>query len=160
MKTVKIVRSLAVAGALTFILVSAARSAAANVGTALKATELVDGSQRRMRISITPVIANNDINLAQKNKAIEVAIIGEPTWDFTDIDPQTVEFAGAIPARSSYKSTDVDNDGQSDRIYSFTTSQLKLTPADTMACMKLETLQKLKVSGCDKVKVIPAKVPQ
>jgi hypothetical protein len=155
----KTLTTIAVATALTTVMVGAVRSAAAHFDTAGSTASLVD-AQRRMRIMVTPAVANNDINLAQKNKAVDVAILGENSFDFSEIDPQTVEFAGAIPARSASKSGDVDNDGVSDRTYTFTTSQLKLTPADTMACLTLQTMQKLKMSGCDKVKVLPAKLPQ
>jgi hypothetical protein len=151
-------KTVAVVAVLAGVLGVAVRSAAASIETASNTASLVD-SQRRITVSVTPLIANNDINLGQPNKAVEVAILGETSLDFSEIDPQTVEFAKAIPARSSYKSTDVNNDGVPDRTYSFTTKMLKLTPADTIACLELQTMQKLKMSGCDKVKVIPAKLP-
>jgi hypothetical protein len=52
------------------------------------------------------------------------------------------------------KSRDTDNDGNNDRIYTFQPKDLKLTTTDTIACLKLETFQKIKMNGCDKVKVI------
>jgi hypothetical protein len=149
MKTT-VIRSLTLVVA-AVALVGAVRSAAASA-------EIARETQRRIRIMVSPAVANDDVDLG-KTKALEVAIIQESSWSFSDIDPQTVEFAGAIPATSSTKSKDYDNDGLADRVYQFTPKQLKLTEADTMACLKLETINKLKMSGCTKVKVIKAKVP-
>ncbi len=149
MKTT-VLRSLTVVVA-AFALVGAVRSAAASA-------EIARETQRRIRIMVSPQVANDDVDLG-KTKALDVAIIQEPSWSFSDIDPQTVEFAKAIPAKSSYSSKDYDNDGLSDRVYSFTPKSLKLTEADTLACLTLETINKQKFSGCTKVKVIKAKTP-
>ena len=145
MKSSAVLRSIAVVTAIAAI-AGAVHSAAASVSVARE-------SQRRIRILVTPAVANNDVDLG-KTKAIDVAIAGEPSWSFGDIDPQTVEFAGAIPAKSSTSSKDWDNDGEADRTYSFAPGQLKLTLTDTLACLRFETLNKQKMSGCDKVKVI------
>ena len=151
MKLRNTLRTLAVAATLSLVLAFAVQSAGAHMNVARTT------AQRTMRIMVTPVVANNDIDLGKANKNIDVAILGETSWEFSDIDAQTVEFAKAIPAKSSTSSKDVDNDGIADRNYSFTTNQLKITATDTLACMTLETMQKMKYRGCDKIKVIPAK---
>jgi len=154
MKSTVILRSLAAAAAV-LVLAVAVRSATANVATARATSGLVD-AQQRIRIMITPQVPNNDVDLS-KTKAIDVAIVYERSWSFGDIDAQTVDFAGAFPTKSATLSKDWDNDGEADRTYYFAPKDLKLTPTDTMACLKLETINKQKLSGCDKVKVIPAK---
>ena len=155
MKISNTLRTLAVATTLSLVLAFAVKSAGAHMNVARAASSLVD--QRVLRIMVTPQVAHNDIDLAKGSKAVDVTIIGEQSWQFSDIDNQTVEFAKAIPAKTSTSSRDWDNDGIPDRTYTFTTSQLKLTPTDTLGCLTLETLQKLKYRGCDKIKVLPAK---
>jgi hypothetical protein len=156
MRTKALIRSAAVATVAALVVVTAVKSAAASASAARTAHTSVSGGFRDVRIMITPNVAHNDIKLAQKNKAVDVAIIAETSWEFSDIEPQSVEFAGSIPAKSATGSKDVDADGVSDRIYYFTTSQLKLTEADTIACFKAVTIQKVPLIGCDKVKVIKA----
>jgi hypothetical protein len=161
MMTSKLVRSTAVVAALALVLVVAVQNAVASAAAARTASELVGDVQRNIRIMVTPLVANNDIDQSKANKGIDVAIMGgDNSWAFADIDGPTIEFAGALPARSASTSRDVDQDGVADRIYSFTTKQLKLTPADTLACLTFESLQKIKFRGCDKVKVLPAKSSQ
>ncbi len=145
MKSTVVLRSLAVVVAAA-ALVGAYHSAAASV-------EVARNSQRRITIMVTPQVAPNEIDLG-KAKAIDVAIKGEPSWQFSDIDPQTVEFAKAIPTKSSTSSKDWDNDGIADRTYSFAPKDLKLQLTDSIACLTLELINKQKLSGCDKVKVI------
>jgi hypothetical protein len=148
------IRTLAGFGASALVLAGAVHLAAANVSTARDAAKLVGGDQRIIRIMVTPDLANNDIKLSTPNKAVDVAIIYEQTWNFSDIEPTSVEFNKAIPARNSFKTKDVDNDGEGDRIYTFTTKDLKLTETDTIACLTAETIQRQKLRGCDRIKVI------
>jgi hypothetical protein len=156
MKTPAILRAVAVFGVAAVVLTGAVQSAMASVENASAVSSLVEARQN-IKINITPTFpAHNDIKLADAKKGIEVAIIATPSIPFSDIDVRTIEFAGALPATNNHKSRDVDLDGEADRIYVFTTSQLKLTPADTIACLTGETLQKLRIRGCEKIKVIPA----
>jgi hypothetical protein len=151
----KLLPALAIAGAMGVVVVGAVRDAAASMDTAYLASALADDQMiRPIGIDIWPRNKSTEINLSQKNKAVEVSILAEPALNYSEIDFPTIEFAGALPASTSTTSYDANGDGRSDRVYKFTTRELKLTEADTIACLTAETTNRQKLRGCTAVKVI------
>jgi hypothetical protein len=110
----------------------------------------------RIEIMIAPTQKNYEIKLSDKKKAVDVYVLQIGNFNPSQIDPPTIDFAGALPVNMNGNgSKDVNNDGKADKLYRFEIGKLKLTVADTMACFtgKL-ALDNQPVRGCDKIKVV------
>ena len=105
-------------------------------------------------IDIKPGSCPNSINLKSKGK-VPVAILTTSGFDATDVDPSTVEFAGAAPVKWSKK--DVDKDGDKDLVFHFKTQELDLVKGDTEATLTGMTTGGTPISGTDSVRIVPPK---
>jgi hypothetical protein len=74
-----------------------------------------------LAIDIKPGGNPNNINLTSKG-VVPVAVLTTDDFDVNSIDPTTVEFAGAVPVRSTLE--DVDEDGDLDMLFHFKTEDL------------------------------------
>jgi hypothetical protein len=106
-------------------------------------------------IDIKPGSEQNSINLKSKG-VVPVAVLTTDSICAEMIDPGTVVFAGAMPERWSFE--DVDDDGDDDIIFHFSTQELALDTDSTEATLKAELLdQEGEVSGTDEVRIVPSK---
>ncbi|MCK5251449.1 MAG: hypothetical protein KAQ96_00815 [Thermoplasmata archaeon] len=105
-------------------------------------------------IDIKPGSCPNSINLKSKGK-VPVAILTTSDFDATDVDPSTVEFAGAAPVKWSKK--DVDKDGDKDLVFHFKTQELDLVKGDTEATLTGQTTDGTPITGTDSVRIVPPK---
>jgi len=103
-------------------------------------------------IDIKPGSNPNSINL-KSNGVIPVAVLTTTDFDAGTVDPGTVEFAGASPIRWTVE--DVDNDGDEDMLFHFRTQELNLDETSTKATLTGETKDGQKISGTDKVRIVP-----
>ena len=108
----------------------------------------------QISIDIKPCADLNSINLKSKGK-IPVAVLTTDDYDVLEIDPVTIEFAGANPLKWAFE--DVDYDGDIDLILHFNTQELTLTEGDTEATLIGETVAGVPIEGTDSIKIVPDK---
>lgn len=102
-------------------------------------------------IDIKPGSDPNSINLKSKG-VVPVAILTNGSFDANDVDPATVEFAGATPLRWAIE--DVDYDGDMDMIFHFKTRELTLDEFSTDATLTGLTFGGVAFSGTDLVNIV------
>jgi hypothetical protein len=111
------------------------------------------GSSEPMPIDIDIKPGGNPNNINLKSRGV-VAVAALTTNDFNagEIDPGTVQFAGASPVRC--KLCDVDGDGDDDMLFHFKTQDLELDEDSTEATLTCETFGGDKLTGTDTVRII------
>jgi hypothetical protein len=104
-------------------------------------------------IDIKPGSDPNSINLRSKG-VVPVALFTTNEFDATAVDPATVIFAGAMPVKWSTK--DVDNDGDLDIVFHFTTQELNLDSSSTEATLTGDTTNPANphIIGTDQVRIV------
>ncbi|MDP2948186.1 MAG: hypothetical protein Q8P22_01435 [Chloroflexota bacterium] len=105
----------------------------------------------RVTIDIEPGSHPNSINL-QDNAVIPVAVLTTASFDPASLDPATVMFAGGPPTGSA--PGDVDDDGNVDLVFGFTTQEVSIQSDATQACLQGTTYQGVSVQGCDSVSIV------
>ncbi len=105
-----------------------------------------------VEIDIKPGSYPNSINLKSKGK-VPVAILTTDNFDARDVDPDSVDFAGANLLR--WRMEDVDNDIDDDMLFHFKTSELDLTKESTEVTLEGETIDGVQITGTDSVKIVP-----
>ncbi len=112
----------------------------------------------QIQIDIKPGSCPNPINLASKG-VIPVAVLGGEEFDVTQIDQETLEFAGARP-RPKGKSgnigsvEDVNDDGFDDFVVHFPTQDLELDEDDEEATLIGELFDGTQFEGTDSVQIV------
>jgi hypothetical protein len=110
-------------------------------------------------IDIKPGAYPNSINLGS-NGTVPVAIFGSRTLDVMKIIPASITLAGAgvkVKGKGQPMASfsDVNGDGFTDMIVHVTTDALELTAADTQARLEAATVDGVKISGFDTVRIVP-----
>lgn len=106
-------------------------------------------------IDITPGSNPNSINLKSRG-VVPVAVLTTSDFDATTIDPDTVEFAGASPVRSTL--CDVDDDGDIDMLFHFKTRNLvELNEDSKEATLTGDTTDGEEIEASDEVRIVPCK---
>jgi hypothetical protein len=113
----------------------------------------------KVDIDIKPGIYPNTINLGS-NGNVPVAIVSTPTFDATQIDPLSVQLAGAsikLKGKGTlmYSQEDVNLDGLLDIVVHIDTTALLLTAGDTEAVLEAQTNAGIKIKGFDSVRIVP-----
>jgi hypothetical protein len=136
--------------------------------TSIKLVDIANGQNDELIIDIKPGNSTNNINLKSRG-VVPVAVLTTDDFDAGNINPDTVEFAGASPVHTTL--CDVDEDGDMDMLFHFRTRKLKLDETSTEATLKA-MLKGLSVSmlssatagdaanvmkGTDKVKIMSSK---
>lgn len=103
-------------------------------------------------IDIKPGGLPNSINLDSKG-CIPVAILTNSYFDASNVDPDTVLFAGAEAV--SWELQDVDSDGDVDMLCFFRTSALDLTQSSTQGVLTGSTYDNQQIEACDSVRIVP-----
>ena len=119
------------------------------------AINLVDikKNQETIKIDIKPGCNPNSINLKSKG-VVPVALLSEGDFKAGDIDPGSVEFAGAKPVRSTL--CDVDCDGDMDMLFHFRTQQLvDLNKDSTEAKLTFTSTDGEQITVTDSVRIVP-----
>ena len=96
----------------------------------------------------------NSINLKSKG-VVPVAVLTTVDFDARNIDPATVEFAGASPVR--WTLCDIDDDGDDDMLFHFETQELNLDESSKEATLTGKTTEEKVIRGTDKVRIVPQK---
>lgn len=106
-------------------------------------------------IDIKPGSDTNPINLKSKG-VVPVAILTTDVFNAAEeVNPATVEFAGAAPLRWTLE--DVDGDGDKDMLFHFRTELLNLDQNSTEATLKGKTTEGVTFEATDEVQIVPAK---
>ncbi|MDT8304006.1 MAG: hypothetical protein RQ760_21165 [Sedimentisphaerales bacterium] len=131
--------------------------------TSIKLVDIENEENDGLIIDIKPGSDENVINLKSRG-VVPVAVMTTEDFQAGNINPDSVEFAGASPVRSSL--CDVDNDGDMDMLFHFRTQMLNLDETSTEATLTamLKSLSMLKsaaaentgevLKGKDKVKIM------
>ena len=106
-------------------------------------------------IDIKPGGNPNNINLRSKG-VVPVAVLTTTDFDASNVDPESVTFAGASPER--WKLCDVDGDGNVDILFHFKIQKLLgLDKNSTEATLMCETFDGDTITGTDTVRIIQLK---
>jgi hypothetical protein len=105
-------------------------------------------------IDIKPGTSPNSLNLKSKG-VVPVAILSGSTFNVTQVNVNTVVFAGALPEKFSYD--DVNADGLTDLVFHFRTQDLQLGATSMTATLTGKTLDGDLISGADYVNLVPPK---
>ncbi|MFH1883131.1 MAG: hypothetical protein ABIL62_10520 [Planctomycetota bacterium] len=108
-----------------------------------------------VEIDIKPGSNTNSINLKSKG-VVPVAVLTTEDFNASNVDPNTVEFAGASPVRWTIE--DVDDDGDEDMLCHFKTQDLvDLDEDSTEATLTGDTFGGDAIAGTDTVRIVPRK---
>lgn len=114
----------------------------------------MDFSPIAVSVDIRPGSSKNPVNLKSRGK-VPVAILTTDDFDAAEVDPDTVELAGAKPLR--WRMADVDDDGDMDMLFHFKTQHLELDSTSTEAALSGKTLGGIPLEGSDSVNIVPKK---
>lgn len=111
-----------------------------------------NGEVIEVLIDIKPGSELNCINLESKG-VVPVAVLTTDDFYASDVDPTTVEFAGASQVR--WVICDVDVDGDLDRLFHFKTQDTNISAGDTEATLTGTTYSGTPIQGTDVVNMVP-----
>jgi hypothetical protein len=117
------------------------------------------GAAMNVTIDIKPGEFPNPINLRSHGN-VPVAILSSSTFDATQVDPLTVELAGAAVRLRGQGTpmttfTDVNYDGYVDLLVHVRTEALELSEGDPQAVLNGRTTSGTPIRGVDSVKIVP-----
>ena len=108
----------------------------------------------QVTLDIKPGSDPNSINL-KSNGVVPVAVLTTDDFDAGEVNPESVEFACAMPER--WNSNDVDGDGDLDLLFHFRTQELDLTEDSEDATLTGQTTDGHEITGTDSVRIVPQK---
>jgi hypothetical protein len=114
---------------------------------------------RTVAIDIKPGSFPNTVNLGS-NGVLPVAILSDPDFDASGVDPITVSLASAqvrLKGNGTAVSQveDVNDDQMLDLVVMVTTEALVLAASDTSATLEGTTYDGLTVRGVDSIRIVP-----
>jgi hypothetical protein len=117
-----------------------------------KEFSIAPGESERRIVDIKPGSYPNSINLNSKG-VVPVAVLTAEDLDASNLDPSTVNFAGASAVRWTLE--DVDYDGDVDLLFHFNIQELNLNEDSTEATLFGSTYNGEPFEGTDTVKIVP-----
>jgi hypothetical protein len=123
--------------------------------TLASAAAAVAQGVRRVDIDILPNRKENEIKLADKDKSIQVVLLGETNFDVRQIEAGTVEMGGARPVALNGRRVDSNLDKQTDIEYRFQIGKLVLSDTTKELCLTGKLLDGQLFRGCGEVVVKP-----
>lgn len=127
--------------------------AAASSSTATAQSAGVD--YRTVDIEILATRKPNEIKLSEKNKPIDITVLGSVNFDVKEIDKGTVQIEGAMPTSVSGRSVDYNDDSIRDTEYRVTVGKLKIDESTATLCLTGALLDGTKFRGCGPIVVKP-----
>jgi len=116
--------------------------------------EFVQGV-RRVDIDILPNRKENEIKLSEKDKSIQVVLLGETNFSVSQVEPGTVEMGGAFPVAQNGRRLDSNFDQQNDTEYRFQIGKLTLSDTTKMLCLTGKLKDGQLFRGCGEVVIKP-----
>jgi hypothetical protein len=110
---------------------------------------------RRVDIDILPNRKENEVKLSDKDKALQVVLLGETNFDVRQIEAGTVEMNGARPVALNGRRVDSNLDQQADIEYRFQIGKLNLTDTTKELCLTGKLLDGQQFKGCGEVIIKP-----
>ena len=110
---------------------------------------------RRVDIDILPNRKENEVKLSDKDKALQVVLLGETNFDVRQIEAGTVEMNGARPVALNGRRVDSNLDQQADIEYRFQIGKLNLTDTTKELCLTGKLLDGQQFKGCGEVIIMP-----
>jgi hypothetical protein len=108
-------------------------------------------------IDIRPGSESNRINLSSRG-AVPVAVLGTPTFDAAEVDPDSACFGDAeapderdCEPEGGGSLEDVNADGIDDLVLRFRTRETGIDPGDTVACLTGSLFGGTSIEGCDSI---------
>lgn len=125
------------------------------LGLALAFSAAIAQGVRRVDIDILPNRKENEIKLADKDKSIQVVILGETNFSVSQIEAGTVEMAGAKPVAMNGRRVNTNMDSDSDIEYRFQIGKMTIADTTTSLCVTGKLLDGQLFRGCGDVIVKP-----
>ena len=110
---------------------------------------------RRVDIDILPNRKENEVKLSDKDKALQVVLLGETNFNVNQIEAGTVEMNGARPVALNGRRVDTNMDQQTDLEYRFQIGKLNLTETSKELCLTGKLLDGQMFKGCGEIVVKP-----
>ena len=112
-------------------------------------------SARIVNIEILGTRKENEIKLSEKNRPIDVTLLGSVNFDVKDVDKSTVQIEGVSPVSVTGRKVDYNEDGTPDTEYRVTVGKLKIDESTTTLCITGALIDGEKFRGCGPVIVKP-----
>jgi len=111
-----------------------------------------EGNFEPIAVDIKPGSAANPVNPNQQG-VVPVALLGSPDRDVTQIDVTTLAFGpgGAGAAHSGHEPTDINGDGELDRLVHFDASTAGIECLDAVAFVRGKTADGTTIQGFDTI---------
>jgi hypothetical protein len=110
---------------------------------------------RPVEIEILANRKENEIKLSDKNKAIDVTVLGALNFSVLDIEKGSIQIEGAMPNSMNGRSVDYNNDRNRDYEYKFAVGKLKIDESTTEICLTGALTNGTKFRGCGPILVKP-----
>jgi hypothetical protein len=115
---------------------------------------------KTVKIDIKPGSFPNSINCKQPGITIPVAVLSDPSFDATQIDLASVDFAGSNKEiHNKLHTEDVNKDGLLDAVFHFRLGDTMIKCGDTEACLTGKTVAGVQFKGCDSVRTVNGAPP-
>jgi hypothetical protein len=132
---------------LAFLLAAAAMAPTATAQPA--------GGYRVVDIEVLATRKENEIKLSEKNRPIDVTVLGSVNFDVRDIDKATIQIEGVMPTSVNGRAVDYNNDTLRDYEYRIAVGKLKLDESTRTICLTGALLDGTKFRGCGPIVVKP-----
>lgn len=111
--------------------------------------------QRIIDIEILGTRKDNEIKLAEKNRNIDVTVLGSVNFKIEDIDKATVQIEGVRPVSVNGRKVDYNEDQNPDVEYRISVGKLKIDESTSTLCVTGALLDGTTFRGCGPVTVKP-----
>jgi hypothetical protein len=125
------------------------------LGAAATASTASAQSARTVDIEILATRKENEVKLSEKNRPIDITVLGSVNFDVKEIDKATIQIEGAMPTSVNGRSVDYNNDNIRDTEYKVAVGKLKIDESTTSICLTGALLDGTKFRGCAPVVVKP-----
>ena len=119
------------------------------------ATAQAGGAQRIVDIEILATRKENEVKLSEKNRPIDITVLGSVNFDVREIDKATVKIEGAMPTSVNGRSVDYNNDNVRDTEYKVAVGKLKIDESTSTICLTGALLDGTTFRGCGPIVVKP-----
>ena len=129
------------------------------LGTAATAStataQSAGGNYRTVDVEILATRKENEVKLSEKNRPIDITVLGSVNFSVEDIDKATIQIEGVMPTSVNGRSVDYNNDTLRDYEYRIAVGKLKLDESTTTICLTGALLDGTKFRGCGPIAVKP-----
>jgi hypothetical protein len=110
---------------------------------------------RPIEIEVLASRKENEVKLSDKNKAIDVTILGGLNFSVLEIEKGSIMIDGVQPNSMNGRSVDYNSDRNRDYEYKFAVGKLKIDESTTEICLTGALTDGTKFRGCGPILVKP-----